>query len=451
MQVMRFATALTASLAVAGASLAQTAPVQDPPRPQSATAAGTLSPEAQTRAPRMLASPDFDIADGVVATVNDQIITGFDVRQRMLMVIAMSEVQPTQEDLIQIQDQALQGLIDDRLKSQELTRYEVPVSDAEIQEEMTLMAQELRTTVDAYLGLLAQVGIQPQTVREQIRVSIGWRKLVGGRFASRSRVSTAQVDQAVRQLEEAATKRQYLIGEIYLEASQVQGGLQGAVNGAQQLIRQMIQGAPFQAVAQQFSDAPSAVRGGDAGWVVEGTVDPALQAAMDNLEVGQLSNPIVVDGGVYIIYMRDKRQGSATQYVSLKQVMVELPESAPADQVAAAEARLAALRPQLTCDNMLVRATSETGLLGSDLGEGDLQSIIPQFQSVVRDLPQGTISQPVRTPLGVHLVGVCGRRVGAPQLPSRDEVESRLQRQQLGMLERRYMRDLRADALIEYK
>ncbi|WP_241209784.1 peptidylprolyl isomerase [Brevundimonas fluminis] len=449
---MRFATAAAMTALMAGTATAQTAPTRQDPPAQSATAAGTLQPTQVRREPRMLERAEFQIADGVVATVNDQIITGFDLRQRMLMIIAMSEVEPTPEDLPQIERQALDSLIDDRLKAQEIARYpDLKVTDQEVNQEIEAMAAELRTTGEAYLNILSQVGIQAHTVREQVRVSIGWRRLVGGRFASRARVSKAQVDQAIRQAEEAASKRQYLIGEIYIEAAQTQGGMQGAVNGAQQLIRQMIQGAPFQAVAQQFSDAPSAVRGGDAGWVVEGTVSPALQQAMDNLEVGQLSNPIVVEGGVYIIYMRDKRQGSATQLISLRQIMVELPETADAAAVTAAGQRLTALQPELTCDNMLTRATSETGLLGTDLGEGDLQSVIPQFQEAVAQAPDGAIVGPVRTPLGVHLVGVCGRRVGSAALPSRDEVESRLQRSQLAMLERRYIRDLRADALIEQK
>lgn len=452
MRVTGFATAAAVAALMAGAAVAQTAPTRQDPPAQNAAVAGSLAPGQARRPPRMLERQDFQIADGVVATVNDQIITGFDLRQRMLLIIAMSEVQPTAQDLVQIERQALDSLIEERLKSQELARYpDLRISDADIDAELEGMAAELRTNGAAYLQLLESIGIQPRTVREQIRISVGWRRLVGGRFGGRARVSSAQIDQAMRQVEEAATKRQYLVGEIYLEAAQTQGGMQGAVDGAQQLIRQMIQGAPFQAVAQQFSDAPSAVRGGDAGWVVEGTVDPALQAAMDNLDVGQLSNPIVVDGGVYILYMRDKRQGLATQLVSLRQVMIELPETADPVAVTAAGQRLTALQPELTCDNMLTRASSESGLLGTDLGETDLQSVIPQFQEAVSGAADGAVVGPVRTPLGVHLVGVCGRRVGSASLPSREEVEGRLQRGQLTMLERRYLRDLRADALIERK
>ncbi|MFJ6024160.1 peptidylprolyl isomerase [Brevundimonas sp. NPDC092305] len=450
MRLMRYMTSVAMVALMAGSAVAQTAPQ---PTPQTApAAAGSLNPAAeQAPAQAPAAAPEFQLSDGVLATVNDSVITGFDLRQRMLLLIAMTQVQPTQENLPAISRQALNNLIDERLQLQELANYkDLRVSDQEVDEEIGAMAQEAGITAQDYLRFLEQGGIRPQTLREQIRTQIGWQQLVGGRFQSRARVSRSAVDAAMRQLNEAASKKQYLIGEIYLEASRV-GGQQAAVNGANQLVQQMVQGAPFQAVAQQFSAAPSGPRGGDAGWVVEGTVQPALQAALDQLAVGQLSRPIPVEGGVYILYMRDKRDGAAVNLVQLKQVMIELPETASPDQVAAANTRLEALKPQLTCDTMLARATSEQGLLGSDLGESDVANLAPQFQQVARSAEVGSVSSPVRTPLGLHLLAVCGRRAGGPQAPDVRAVENQLFRQNLATLGRRYMRDLRDDALIEYK
>ena len=446
MRFGRYLTGVAMAALVAGSAVAQTAPGQQP------AAAGSLNPaseEAPVAAPT--AAPQFQMADGILATVNDSVITGFDLRQRMLLLIAMTQVQPTPENLPAIQQQALNALVDERLQNQEMARYEeLKVSDEEVDREIADMAREVGTTAENYIGFLAQGGIRPSTFREQLRTQIGWSQLVGGRFQSRARVTRAAVDAALRQASEAATKKQYLIGEIYIDASRV-GGQQAALNGANQLVMQMMQGAPFQNVAQQFSAAPSAVRGGDAGWVVEGSIQPALQAALDQLEVGQLSRPIPVDGGVYIVYMRDKRDGSSANLVSMRQVMIELPETAPEAQVAEASQRLEGLRAQLTCDNILTRARSETGLLGADLGESDVQNLAPQFQQVARSAEIGSVSSPVRTPLGLHLLAVCGRRVGGAEAPDARQIESQLFRQNLANLGRRYMRDLREDALIEMK
>ncbi|MBU1386151.1 MAG: peptidylprolyl isomerase [Alphaproteobacteria bacterium] len=445
MRFQGYLTGVAIAALLAGAAVAQTAPQQP-------AAAGTLNPAAgQTPSAVAPATPQFQLADGILVTVNDSIITGYDLRQRMLLLIAMTQVQPTPENIPAIQQEALNALIDERLQAQELTNYEtLVVSPEEVEQEIGRMAQDVGATPEAYLSFLEAGGIRPQTIRDQLRTQIGWQRLVGGRFQSRARVSKGAVDAALRQISEAATKKQYLVGEIYIEAARV-GGQQAALNGANQLVQQMVQGAPFQAVAQQFSAAPSAARGGDAGWVIAGTINPALQAAMEQLEIGQLSRPIPVEGGVYIIYMRDKRDGTSASLVQLKQVMIELPETASEAEVAAASQRLEALRPQLTCDTMLQRATSEQGLLGADLGEADVQNLAPQFQQVARSAEVGSVSTPVRTPLGVHLLGVCGRRAGGAEAPDEVAVEGQLFRQNLATLARRYMRDLRADALIEYK
>ncbi len=445
MGLQRYMTGVAIAALLAGSVMAQTAPPAQP------AAAGNLNPAAEAAPAARPAAPAFQMSDGILATVNDSVITGFDLRQRMLLLIAMTQVQPTPENIPAIQQQALNALVDERLQRQELTNYEdLVVSDQEVEEEITAMAQEVGATPQAYVDFLTQGGIRPSTLREQVRTQIGWSRLVGGRFQSRARVSRAAVAAAIRQISEAASKKQYLIGEIYIESARV-GGQQAALNGANQLVQQMVQGAPFQAVAQQFSAAPSATRGGDAGWVVEGTVQPALQQALDQLDIGQLSRPIPVDGGVYIVYMRDKRDGASASLVQIKQVMIELPDTATEAEIAAATRRLETLRPQLTCDTMLARATSEQGLLGADLGEADVQNLAPQFQQVARSAEVGSVSTPVRTPLGLHLLAVCGRRVGGTEAPDPREVENQLFRQNLATLGRRYMRDLREDALIEYR
>jgi peptidyl-prolyl cis-trans isomerase SurA len=445
MGLKRYMTGVAIVALLAGPAMAQTAPAGQP------AAAGSLNPAAETAPAAAPAVPGFQMSDGILATVNDSVITGFDLRQRMLLLIAMTQVQPTPENIPAIQQQALNALVDERLQVQELANYEdLIVSDEQVDEEIASMAQEVGASPEAYLDFLAQGGIRPTTIREQVRAQLGWSQLVGGRFQSRARVSRGAVESAMRQISEAAAKKQYLIGEIYIEAARV-GGQQAALNGATQLVQQMVQGAPFQNVARQFSASPSATRDGDAGWVIEGTMPPTVQQALDQLEIGQLSRPIPVDGGVYIIYMRDKRDGAASSLVQIKQVMIELPDTASDTEVAAASQRLETLRPQLTCDSMLDRATSEQGLLGADLGEADVQNLAPQFQQVARSAEVGSVSSPVRTPLGVHLLAVCGRRVGGSEAPNPQQVENQLFRQNIATLGRRYMRDLREDALIEMR
>jgi peptidyl-prolyl cis-trans isomerase SurA len=441
MRLIRYSAGVALAALLAGTAYSQAGP--------NSPAAGELNPAAeQAPVSAPTAAPEFRLVEGVIATVNDELITSYDVRQRILLIIAMTQVEPTEENLPAIQRQAVNSLIDERLQSQELTRYEVQVAPEEVEAQITRMAQGSNLTAQEFYNFLAQGGIEPESLRKQIRTEIGWRRLVGGRFNARARVGRAQVEQTMQRLAADAARPQFLIGEIFLDASRV-GGQAAALDGANQLVQQLVAGAPFQAVARQFSSAPSAANGGDAGWVLSGDGDPALQAAMAMLEPRQLSRPIPVPGGVWIIYMRDKRTGSTTSLVNLKQIMVELDVNAGEADVNAAAARLEAIRASLTCDNIIQVSRDQEGLIGSDLGESDVANLAPQFQQVARSAEVGTISSPVRTPLGLHLLAVCGKRIGGPDAPSFEQVEGRMMDQQLAMFERRYIRDLRADAAIE--
>ena len=171
MGLMRYSTgAALAAVLLAGSAHGQTVPSSAPAQPP---AAGALNPAAEEAPARQAAEPQFEMADGIVATVNDRIITGYDLRQRMLMLIASSQVQPTQENLPAIQQAALNALIEDQLKAGELAKFadQLQVSDADVNEEIAGMAQSSGTTAQAYLDYLRQGGIQPGWSSSDMNVS----------------------------------------------------------------------------------------------------------------------------------------------------------------------------------------------------------------------------------------------------------------------------------------
>jgi hypothetical protein len=160
----------------------------------------------------------------------------------------------------------------------------------------------------------------------------------------------------------------------------------------------MQQGAPFPAVARQFSSLPTAANGGDAGWVSPGEMAPEVEAAVEQMRPGQLSAPIPVKDGVYIIYLREKRAGGTAMLVDLKQAAVSLNEGATAADESAARDKLVALRPQLTaCDKMEATAGKTPGVVAADLGEAEVADLAGEFRDAAEKLKVGEVSEPIRT------------------------------------------------------
>lgn len=421
----------------------------------------SLGSAAMAQAPQVAAPPaerpaaPQPLSESVAAVVNDDIISSYDLMQRMRLLMATSGMQPTQENLPQIEQEALRSLIDERLQMQELKRVEkqqkitIISTDKEVEEQIGEIAQSNRVSADQLKQQLVAQGIGLETWRAQLRAESSWQSWIQGRYGSRLRIGEDQIKAYQRRLADAAAKPQYQISEVFLDAARV-GGMEVAVNGATQLITQMQQGAPFAAVARQFSGSATAANGGEVGWVSQGEMPPEVDAALEQLRPGQLSRPIQVRDGVYIIYLRDKRAGSKTAIVDLKQVAAPLAADATQAQLDAATKTLTDLKPKITsCQTLEATAGKIDGLVAGDLGEAEITDLAPAFQEAANKLEVGQVSDPIRTDAGLHLIAVCGKRQGGANAPTHDQIENRLRGQQLALIAKRYLRDLRNQATIE--
>jgi peptidyl-prolyl cis-trans isomerase SurA len=397
------------------------------------------------------------LSDDVVAEVNDDVITNYDILQRMRLLVVTAGIQPTRDDLPEIQRYALSSLIDERLEMQELRREEkdqktsIIATDSVVDDVIGDYAKQNHMTSQQFLASLAQQGIGQDTLRAQLRAQESWQDWIRGRYGSRLRIGEDQIKAFQARMAAEANKPKYLISEVFIDAGKA-GGMQQATDEANQLLGQLHQGAQFQSVARQFSTDATAANGGDAGWLTAGELDPAVREAVDSLRPGSLSAPIAVKDGVYIIYLRERQAGGSAVLISLKQAAIALPADAPQDQVDAARAKLEALRGQLHgCDSFEAIAGKVDGVLAGDLGEAEAKDLAPAFRDAALALPVGQVSEPIRSDQGLHLLAVCNKRSNTAQGLDHDQIENRLMGEQLQMINKREIRDLRNSASIELR
>ena len=396
------------------------------------------------------------MSESVAAIVNDDVVSSYDLRQRMRLLVATSGVQPSPDNLPQIEHEALRSLVDEHLEMQEIHDVQtkqkdlhLEPTDKEIDETIGDLARQSGLKREQLLETLRSDDVNISTLRDQLRARLSWERYIGARYHDSVQVADNQVRAAYAHANLAAAKPQYLVSEIFLDASQV-GGEQATMDGANQLVAQIQQGAPFAAVARQFSKLATAANGGDTGWITASDLQPELQSALEQMRPGQLSRPIAVSNGVYIVALRDKRAGAQSTIVDLKQAALSLaPTASPAD-VSAGEAELEALRSKITgCDTLEAAAAKAPGVVAGDLGETELKDLRPSFQQAIAKLEVGQVSEPVRTDAGLHLIAVCERHAGGAHAITQADIEDKLKGEQFDMFARRYLRDLRNSATIE--
>jgi peptidyl-prolyl cis-trans isomerase SurA len=230
-----------------------------------------------------------------------------------------------------------------------------------------------------------------------------------------------------------------------------------AKRAADRVNEQLRRGAPFAALAQQFSQGATSQSGGDLGWILPGSVDPALDAAIDKLPLRQASDPIRTPAGYHILYVIDRRQFASAKpddvRLNLVQLTLALPVNASAEETSRATTEAQkAMSSVRQCSDL---RTQERQLKGATSGElsgvrvGDLAANRQMYDEIPRLSPGGTAG-PFRVAEGLQIVSLCSKE-GATGLPSRDVISQQILLQKLEAASRRYMREMRRVATIEIK
>ena len=379
---------------------------------------------------------------GIAAVVNDDIVTVHDLRQRVFFMLATTGAKTDEATLQRLQSQALNNLVDEHLQMQESEKYEQTISDEEVNQSVSQLLSRNGADPGQFINDLASAGVSIETLRDQVRSEIAWQRIVNGLYGSRIRISDAQIDETMNQVSANASKPSYRVLEIYIEASPDIGGMEGAMEGANAMITQAQQGARFPLLAQQFSSAPSAAKGGDVGWIREGELRPELDAVLVQMEAGSVSRPIQVPGGVYVIAVAEKRTSEADTLYKLKQVSV-------LDEDESAKSRLVALRGELSgCETLEDDAQGFEGVDVADMGELKASDLTDEIVAALEKTDVGGLSDPFTRPDGATSIMVCKRETTGKNIPTRDQVENRLLDQQLAQASKRALRDLRRQATL---
>ena len=244
----------------------------------------------------------------IAAVVNEDAISMADVEDRMKLIIASSGLPNNKNVYAKVMPQVIDSLIEEQIKMQEAARNNLKITEEEVYDGFKTIAGQNKFTPEQFEKIMAQQGIPKSTLLRQIRAQIAWTKVVTDVLRSRVRVTENDVAEKLGRMQKNIGKTEYLLAEIFLpvEDSKKEKEVR---NLAQQLVREIRQnGAPFPAVAAQFSKTPGAAEtGGIIGWIQEGQLEDTLDKKMASLEKGQVSDPVRSTLGYHILLLRDKR------------------------------------------------------------------------------------------------------------------------------------------------
>ncbi|AWW75303.1 peptidylprolyl isomerase [Erythrobacter sp. KY5] len=389
------------------------------------------------------------------AVVNGFVITGTDIDQRVALVTNASEVEVSEAERQRLRVQVLRNLIDETLKIQAAAAQEVGVERAEVEQTyQQLAAQNFGQNPERMDEYLASIGSSPAALKRQIEGEIAWENLIRRNISPFVNVSAEEVSGVLERLEEARGTEEYRLGEIYMNATEE--NREAVIQNMQRIMEQLEAGGSFVAYARQFSEASTAVQGGDTGFLRLATLPGPMADAARQMQPGQLVGPIAIPGGFTIIYLIDRRQvltaDPRDSVLNLKQISIAFAQGTSEAEANAKIEEFGLFIQSLRSCNEAETARSVLGATVVTNDQIQARQLPEQLQNILLNMQVGQTTPPFGSAEeGVRVLMLCGRDepedAGTPTFQS---VMNNIESERINKRAQRYLRDLRNDAYIEY-
>ena len=379
--------------------------------------ADKISPTLGNTAPR----PRMQLADRIVAVVNNEVITMQDLAERTRLAraqLARQNVPPLPDSVLE--RQVLERLVIDRAQIQFARENAISVDDAQLDRAVGRIAEENRMTMTQFRDVIERDGVPFAKFREDIRNDILINRIRDREVDSRVAISEGEIDNFIAQSKnaqgDAASELNLAQILVRVPESATPEQLAARRKRADEALEQLRGGADFARVSAAFSDAPEALSGGELGYRARDRLPELFVEVVASLKKGETSGVVKSANGFHILKMIDRRGSevhAAVTQTHVRHILVRTNELVSQDQ---ARRRLIDLKERL--DNKagdfaeLARLHSNDGSAskGGDLGWVYPGDTVPEFEKAMSELKPGEIGAPVQTQFGWHLIQVLGRR-----------------------------------------
>ena len=236
-----------------------------------------------------------------VVTVNDDVVTQYEVNQRVSLLSTLG----ARGDL---REQAIDGLISDRLRIARANAAGIVATEASIETAMEGFASRNGQSLESVLSMLANNGVARESLRDLVTANHVWQTFIRQTQAASLSVSDADIDAALAATGESTNLR-VLVSEIVLPLIE---GQEEEIRKLARDISQLRSQEEFESAARQFSVAGSRADGGKLDWIPLSNLPQALRPVILPLSVGQVSEPLELPNAIALFQMRGLSEAAPT-------------------------------------------------------------------------------------------------------------------------------------------
>jgi peptidyl-prolyl cis-trans isomerase SurA len=399
--------------------------------------------------------------DFIVAVVDALPITNHDVTVRATALAQQLRQQqkgvPEHGELLRT---SLERLITEKALLQHAKEVGITIEDDAVTQAEQRMAAQNQISIDALRQKNRGDGISIENFRQGLKDQLTLQRLSERNVPSRIKVSDVEIDQAVRERQNASlgTNPDIELGHVLIAVSEKSNDAEVAAlqTKAQTALTHIKRGDDLARVAKEFSDGSERDKGGLMGLRPANRYPTLFVDATRNLNVGDAT--LVRSGaGFHVLKLVTRKASSVVTVTQTHPRHILLRPGGQLSQTTA-RAQLAEYKRQIEAGKAdfakLAREHSQDGSAteGGDLGWVSPGMFVPEFEEVMNKLQIGQIADPMVSRFGVHLIQVLERRE-APisERELRDMARNSLREKKFDETYQLWAQEVRGRAYVDYR
>ena len=361
------------------------------------------------------------LVDRIVAIVNKEVITASELADAVATAereLRRRGTAPPERAVLE--RQMLERLILDKAQTQMARDTGIRVDELQLDRAVQRIAEGNKMTLAEFRTALERDGVPFDAFRQEVREQIVLTRLREREVDDKIQVSDSEIDLFLEAMKAAPGERtEYNLAHILVRVPEQASPEQvdAARRRTEQALAEARGGGDFAQIAATYSNAPEALQGGSLGWRAHDRLPELFADALEPLKPGDVTPALRSPAGFHLLKLLDRRVAGINDapipQTRLRHILIRTSETVSEGE---ARRRLSDLRRRILAKDAdfgemaRVHSDDATSARGGELDWVYPGDTVPDFERAYQELQVGEISEPVRTPFGMHLIQVLERR-----------------------------------------
>ncbi len=246
-------------------------------------------------------SLNAQVNNKIIIKVENEIITNYDLKNKILSFLILRGEPINQDNINKFKPQALEVLIQQKLKKIELANYNMKRDEKKINQYLLNISSN---NIERFKEIFLQNNLDYDLFLEEIEVQIMWQELIYKIYSNKIKIDENVIEQELKDyLKKSKEIVEFKISEIEIFNENKNLEQDNIV-----LIQNKIQEIGFENTALNYSTSSSARNKGDLGWLEAKSLSKSINDILTKMSIGEISKPIKRQDSIIFLKLVDKRK-----------------------------------------------------------------------------------------------------------------------------------------------